>query len=96
MAVIDKIALLYHIETSAKDVTIEERKHIRETQAICPIALGRKNWLFIGSESAGKRAAVIMSLLASAKTNGLNPAHWLSDTLERLLPLTIFILQSNL
>jgi hypothetical protein len=52
--------------------------------AIRPIALGRKNWLFIGSESAGKRTAVIMSLLATAKANGLNPARWLSDTLERL------------
>ena len=52
--------------------------------AIRPIALGRKNWLFIGSESAGQRAAVIMSLLATAKANGLNPANWLSDTLARL------------
>ena len=52
--------------------------------AIRPIALGRKNWLFIGSESAGKRAAVIMSLLSTAKANGLNPAMWLTDTLERL------------
>jgi len=52
--------------------------------AIRPIALGRKNWLFIGSESAGKRAAVIMSLLATAKVNGLNPAIWLTDTLQRL------------
>lgn len=52
--------------------------------AIRPIALGRKNWLFIGSELAGERAAVIMSLLATAKANGLNPALWLTDTLERL------------
>ena len=48
------------------------------------IALGRKNWLFTGSERAGKRAAAIQSLLATAKLNGLNPAAWLRDTLEKL------------
>ena len=37
---------------------------------IRPIALGRKNWLFIGSEQAGERAAVLMSLIESAKLNG--------------------------
>lgn len=52
--------------------------------AIRPIALGRKNWLFVGSEAAGQRAAIIMSLLSTAKANGLNPAVWLSDTLEHL------------
>lgn len=52
--------------------------------AIRPIALGKKNWLFTGSERAGVRAAAIQSLLATAKLNGLNPADWLRDTLEKL------------
>ncbi len=52
--------------------------------AIRPIALGRKNWLFAGSEHAGRRAAAIMSLLATAKANGLDPHAWLTDTLTRL------------
>lgn len=52
--------------------------------AIRPIAIGRKNWLFAGSESAGKRAAAIMSLLATAKANGLEPHAWLTDVLTRL------------
>ena len=51
---------------------------------IRPIALGRKNWLFTGSERAGKRAAAIQSLLGTAKLNGLDPAAWLRDTLEKL------------
>jgi hypothetical protein len=51
---------------------------------IRPIALGRKNWLFTGSESAGKRAAAIQTLLGTAKLNGLDPAAWLRDTLEQL------------
>lgn len=52
--------------------------------AIRPIALGKKNWLFAGSERAGKRAAAIQSLLITAKLNGLEPAAWLKDTLEKL------------
>ena len=52
--------------------------------AIRPIAIGRKNWLFCGSESAGQRAAAIMSLLATAKANGFDPYAWLTDILTRL------------
>jgi hypothetical protein len=52
--------------------------------AIRPIALGRKNWLFAGSESAGKRAAAIMSLIGTAKQNGHDPYAYLKDVLTRL------------
>ena len=52
--------------------------------AIRPIAIGRKNWLFAGSETAGQRAAAIMSLLATAKANGIEPHAWLTDVLTRL------------
>jgi transposase len=51
---------------------------------IRPIAIGKKNWLFAGSERAGKRAAAIQTLLATAKLNGLDPAAWLRDTLDKL------------
>ena len=51
---------------------------------IRPIAIGKKNWMFVGSERAGKRAAAIQSLLATAKLNRLDPAAWLRDTLEKL------------
>jgi len=52
--------------------------------AIRPVALGRKNWLFAGSETAGRRAAAIMSLLATARHNGHDPHAWLTDVLTRL------------
>lgn len=52
--------------------------------AIRPIAIGKKNWLFAGSEAAGKRAAAIQSLLATAKANGIEPMQWLTETLEKL------------
>ncbi len=51
---------------------------------IRPIAVGKKNWLFVGSERAGQRAAAIQSLLGTAKLNGLDPAAWLRDTLDKL------------
>ena len=44
----------------------------------------KKNWLFAGSERAGKRAAAIQTLLGTAKLNGLDPHAWLKDTLEKL------------
>jgi transposase len=52
--------------------------------AIRPVCVGKKNWLFVGSERAGKRAAAIQSLLATAAMNGLDPAAWLRETLEKL------------
>jgi len=51
---------------------------------IRPIAIGKKNWLFVGSERAGQRAASIQTLLGTARLNGLDPAAWLKDTLEKL------------
>jgi integrase len=49
-----------------------------------PAAMGRKAWLFAGSELAGQRAAVIMSLVQSAKMNGHDPWAYLKDVLTRL------------
>jgi transposase len=51
---------------------------------IRPIALGRNNWLFAGSLRAGERAAAVMSLIHSAKLNGLDPYAYMRDVLERL------------
>ena len=51
---------------------------------IRPWALGRRNWLFVGSQLAGERAAVVMSLLQSAKLCGHDPWAYLKDALTRL------------
>jgi len=51
---------------------------------IRPIAIGRNNWLFAGSLRAGKRAAAVMSLIHSARINGLDPYAYIRDVLERL------------
>ena len=51
---------------------------------IRPIAIGRSNWLFAGSLRAGQRAAAVMSLIQSAKLNGIEPLAYLKDVLNRL------------
>lgn len=48
------------------------------------IALGRKNYLFAGSDSGGERAAAIYSLIGSAKLNGLDPEAYLREVLSRI------------
>jgi transposase len=48
------------------------------------VALGRKNYLFAGSDTGGERAAVIYSLIGSAKLNGLDPEAYLHEVLTRI------------
>jgi transposase len=53
-------------------------------RAMRGVALGRKNWLFAGSDAGGERAAAIYSLIGTAKLNGIDPEAWLRDVLGRL------------
>jgi transposase len=48
------------------------------------IALGRKSWLFCGSDRGGRRAAAMYSLIVTAKMNGVDPQAWLADVLTRI------------
>jgi transposase len=48
------------------------------------IALGRKSWLFAGSDRGGHRAAALYSLIVSAKMNDIDPQAWLADVLARI------------
>ena len=48
------------------------------------VALGRKNYLFMGSEGGGKSAAIAYTLIETAKLNGIDPQAWLTDTLARI------------
>ena len=48
------------------------------------VALGRKNYLFVGSEGGGKSAAIAYTLIETAKLNGVNPQAWLTDILGRI------------
>jgi transposase len=53
-------------------------------RALRAVALGRKNYLFAGSDRGGERAAAIYSLIGSAKLNGIDPEHYLTDVLRRI------------
>lgn len=48
------------------------------------VALGRKNYLFIGSEGGDKSATIAYTLIETAKLNGVNPQAWLTDVLARI------------
>ena len=48
------------------------------------IALGRKSWLFCGSDRGGQRAAAMYSMIVTCKMNGVDPQAWLSDVLSRI------------
>lgn len=48
------------------------------------VALGRKNYLFAGSNAGGERAAAMYSLIGSAKLNGIDPEAYLSHVLARI------------
>jgi transposase len=48
------------------------------------VALGRKAWLFAGSDRGGERAAAMYSLIVTAKLNGVDPRAWLADVLGRI------------
>src|SRR5258708_6373510 len=53
-------------------------------RALRGIALGRKAWLFAGSDRGGERAAVMFTLIQTAKLNGVDPQAWLADVLARI------------
>ena len=73
------VALTAHLQDGAVPV---DNNHIENLMR--PWAMGRKAWLFAGSELAGQRAAIVMSLVQSAKLNGHDPWAYLKDVLERL------------
>jgi hypothetical protein len=80
---VTELACLAHVRryADAGDLPIDNNP---VENAIRPIAIGKKNWLFAGSERAGRRAAAIQTLIVTAKLNGFDPAAWLARTLDRL------------
>ena len=52
--------------------------------AIRPVAIGRKNYLFAGSHEAAQRSAMIYSLFSTCRLHNINPYNWLKDVLERM------------
>lgn len=53
-------------------------------RAVRPLALGRKNWLFLGSEEGGEAAAIVLSLVQTCRSLNVNPRAYLEDIMRRL------------
>ena len=53
-------------------------------RALRPIGVGRRNWLFAGSDTGGETLARAMTLIETAKMNGLDPQAYLADVLDRI------------
>jgi len=58
-------------------------------RALRGIALGRKSWLFAGSERGGERAAFMYTLIVSCKMNDIDPQAWMADVLARMPDITV-------
>lgn len=67
--------------TSDGDFDIDNNEAERQMR---PVAIGRKNWLFFGSDRGGHAAAILMSIAQSAKRNGLNPYLYLRNVIENI------------
>jgi transposase len=53
-------------------------------RAMKPVAIGRKNWMFAGSQGGGRAMAIAFTLIETAKLNGVDPQAWLTDVLGRI------------
>lgn len=58
-------------------------------RALRGVALGRKSWLFAGSERGGQRAAAMYTLIGTAKMNDIDPQAWLADVIARISDMPI-------
>jgi hypothetical protein len=69
-------AYVHHGEAEIDNNLVENK--------IRPSAIGKKNWLFIGSPEAGERTAIIYSLLLTCEIHGINPHQWMREVLAKL------------
>jgi len=54
-------------------------------RAIRPLTIGRKNWLFFGSEDGGEAGAILLSLVQTCRGLGINPREYLEDVFRKLM-----------
>jgi transposase len=66
-----------------EDGVLEADNNIAEN-AVRPVVLGRKNYLFVGNDAGGCRAAILYSLIESCKRHAVNPVEYLTDVLTRI------------
>jgi hypothetical protein len=72
------------IRTGEENVPYQGTHNSAAERALRTVALGRKNYLFAGSDCGGERAAAMYSLIGSAKLNGLDPEFYLRTVLSQI------------
>lgn len=77
-------SLIPHLKNYTKHAWARLDNNVAE-RAIRPLAIGRKNWLFVGNEVGGEAAAVILTLVQSCRAIGINPREYLEDVMRRLM-----------
>lgn len=77
-------SLIPHLKNYTQHAWARLDNNVAE-RAIRPLALGRKNWLFVGSEIGGEAAAVILTLVQSCRAIGVNPREYMEDVMRRLM-----------
>ena len=78
-----KIAIRGSLATLTENGSLEIDNNYAERSIRC-VALGRKNYLFVGSEGGGKAAAIAYTLIETAKLNGVDPQAWLTWVLAKI------------
>ena len=73
------LALVRYVEDGRLAISINAAE-----RALRPFAVGRKNWLFFQREGGGRTAAILMSLLMTAKAAGIHPGDYFKDVLLRI------------
>lgn len=76
--------LIPHLKNYTKHAFARLDNNVAE-RAVCPLAIGRKNWLFVGNEDGGEAAAVIYSLVQTCRALNINPREYLEDVMRKLM-----------
>lgn len=76
-------SLIPHLKNYTKHAWARLDNNVAE-RAVRPLAIGRKNWLFVGNERGGEATAILLSLIQSCRAIGVNPRDYLEDIMRRL------------
>lgn len=76
--------LIPHLKNYTKHAFARLDNNVAE-RAVRPLAIGRKNWLFVGNEDGGESAAIIFSLIQTCRALEINPREYLEDIMRRLM-----------
>ncbi|MDR3624154.1 MAG: transposase, partial [Chlamydiales bacterium] len=77
-------SLIPHLKNYTNHAFARMDNNVAE-RAVRPLAIGRKNWLFVGNEDGGEAAAIIFSLVQTCRTLGVNPREYLEDVMRCLM-----------